>query len=197
QALISGSFSLMRQATMLGFWPRVSIRHTSASAMGQIYVPAINWLLMFGAMGLVLGFGSSSALASVYGLAVSATMLITTVLSYTVARYVWHMHWRLALGITVCLLVIEVAFVGANSLKIGDGGWFSLVIAAAFFALMTTSRRGQQLMAARRAQEVIPLQDFFEVMRIEMPARVPGTAVFLAIDAEGAPAALMQNFTHN
>ncbi|HEY6726775.1 MAG TPA: potassium transporter Kup [Polyangiaceae bacterium] len=197
QALISGSFSLMRQATMLGFWPRVSIRHTSASAMGQIYVPAINWLLMFGAMGLVIGFGSSSALASVYGLAVSATMLITTLLSYAVARYVWRVHWLLALGITVVLAAIEVAFVGANSLKIGEGGWFSLVIAAVFFALMTTWRRGQQLMAERRAQEVIPLQDFFEVMRIEIPARVPGTAVFLAIDAEGAPVTLMQNFTHN
>jgi KUP system potassium uptake protein len=197
QALISGSFSLMRQATMLGFWPRVSIRHTSASAMGQIYVPAINWLLMFGAMGLVLGFGSSSALASVYGLAVSATMLLTTLLSYTVARYVWRFHWLPALAITMCLAVIEIAFVGANSLKIGEGGWFSLVIAAVFFALMTTWRRGQQLMGERRAQEVIPLQDFFEVMRIEMPARVPGTAVFLAIDAEGAPLTLMQNFEHN
>jgi len=197
QALISGAFSLMRQATMLGFWPRVSIRHTSASAMGQIYVPAINWLLMFGAMGLVLGFGSSSALASVYGLAVSATMLITTFLAYAVARYVWRVHWLLAIGVTLCLVTIEAAFVGANSLKILDGGWFSLVIAAGFFALMTTWRRGQQLMGARRAQEVIPLQDFFEVMRIEMPARVPGTAVFLAIDAEGAPLTLMQNFEHN
>ncbi|HEU5077273.1 MAG TPA: KUP/HAK/KT family potassium transporter, partial [Polyangiaceae bacterium] len=197
QALISGAFSLMRQATMLGFWPRVGIRHTSASAMGQIYVPAINWLLMIGAMGLVIGFGNSSALASVYGLAVSATMLITTLLAYAVARYVWGVHWTLALCITLCLAVIETAFLGANLLKIGEGGWFSLVIAAAFFALMTTWRRGQQLMAERRAREVIPLQDFFEVMRIEMPARVPGTAVFLAIDAEGAPITLMQNFTHN
>lgn len=197
QALISGAFSLMRQATMLGFWPRVGIRHTSASAMGQIYVPAINWLLMTGAMGLVIGFGSSSALASVYGLAVSATMLITTLLAYVVARYVWGVHWTLALSVTLCLALIEAAFLGANLLKISEGGWFSLVIAAVFFALMTTWRRGQQLMAERRATEVIPLQDFFEVMRIEMPARVPGTAVFLAIDAEGAPITLMQNFTHN
>lgn len=197
QALISGSFSLMRQATMLGFWPRVSIRHTSASAMGQIYVPAINWLLMLGAMGLVFGFGSSSALANVYGLAVSATMLITTLLSYYVARYVWGVHWLIACLITLCLLAIELAFVGANSLKIVEGGWFSLVIATMFFALMTTWRRGQQLMGERRAQEVIPLEDFFEVMRIERPARVPGTAVFLAIDAEGAPLTLMQNFEHN
>lgn len=197
QALISGSFSLMRQATMLGFWPRVSIRHTSASAMGQIYVPAINWLLMLGAMGLVFGFGSSSALANVYGLAVSATMLITTLLSYYVARYVWGVHWLFACLITLCLLAIELAFVGANSLKIVEGGWFSLIIATMFFALMTTWRRGQQLMGERRAQEVIPLEDFFEVMRIERPARVPGTAVFLAIDAEGAPLTLMQNFEHN
>jgi len=188
---------LMRQATMLGFWPRVSIRHTSASAMGQIYVPAINWLLMFGAMGLVVGFGSSSALASVYGLAVSATMFITTLLAYVVARYVWGVHWLLAVGVTACLVAIESAFVGANSLKILDGGWFSLVIAAVFFALMTTWRRGQQLMGERRMAEVIPLQDFFEVMVIERPARVPGTAVFLAIDAEGAPLTLMQNFEHN
>src|SRR5690606_25361076 len=127
----------------------------SASAMGQIYVPAINWLLMLGAMGLVFGFGSSSALANVYGLAVSATMLITTLLSYYVARYVWGVHWLIACLITLCLLAIELAFVGANSLKIVEGGWFSLVIATMFFALMTTWRRGQQLMGERRAQEVI------------------------------------------
>lgn len=197
QAVISGAFSLTRQATMLGYWPRMHIQHTSAKEIGQIYVPAINWMLMVATIGLVLGFGSSSKLAAAYGIAVTTTMVITTLLAYVVARHRWNWSRPQSIGLTVGLLCIDTAFFGANVVKIEQGGWFPIAIAALVFLVMTTWRKGRALLAKRVQADIVPLTDFFELMRIEPTSRVPGTAVFMTSNATGTPPALMNNFSHN
>jgi KUP system potassium uptake protein len=197
QALISGAFSLTRQATMLGFWPRVSITHTSASHAGQIYVPAVKWALLLGTAALVLGFGSSSRMAAAYGIAVTMTMLITTLIAHVVAREVWGWS-RLRAGLlTCCFLVADAAFLGANVLKIGDGGWVPLSIGFGMLILMTTWKKGRSLLGARLRESMVTIEDFFELMRIERPARVGGTAIFMSGTPSGVPPALMRNFEHN
>jgi KUP system potassium uptake protein len=197
QALITGAFSVTRQATMLGFWPRLRIQHTSDMQIGQIYVPLVNWLLMLATIGLVLGFGSSSALAAAYGIAVNMDMVITTLLAYVVARYVWRWPQWAALGTTLLLLSIDISFFGANLSKFADGGWFPLLIGAGLFTLMTTWKRGREILAERFREQMVPLSDFFELFRVEFPARVPGTAVYMTSNAIGTPPALMTNFLHN
>ncbi len=197
QAVISGAFSLTRQATMLGFWPRVRILHTSAKEIGQIYVPVVNWALMLATIGVVVGFRSSTNLAAAYGVAVTTTMVITTLLAYVVARRVWGWKTMTALVVTLLLLTPDLAFFIANMLKIEQGGWFPLTIAVCTFFLMTTWKKGATCLRARLLEELVPLEDFFELMRIERPARVPGTAVFMTSTAEGAPPALMQSLYHN
>jgi KUP system potassium uptake protein len=197
QAVISGAFSLTRQATMLGFWPRVEVQHTSARQIGQIYVPTINWMLMMATIALVLGFRTSSNLAAAYGIAVTTTMVITTLLAYVVARHHWGWGALPALGVTALFGVIDLGFFGANALKIGHGGWFPLLVGGAIFVLMTTWKRGRELLGARIRARIIPLEDFWELLRVERPARVPGTGVFMTSNAEGAPPALMQNFLLN
>ncbi|HSC89023.1 MAG TPA: potassium transporter Kup [Polyangiaceae bacterium] len=197
QALISGAFSITRQATMLGYWPRVRVNHTSEHEMGQIYVPSINWMLMFATIALVLTFGSSSNLAAAYGMAVTTTMVITTALAYIVAVHVWGWPvWQAAL-LTTLFMVVDFAFFGATLLKFIHGGWVPVAVASAILLLMTTWKRGRVLIAERVVQDIIPLEDFFEVMRIERPARVPGTAVFMTSNSDGTPPALMLNFQHN
>ncbi len=197
QALITGAFSVTRQAMMLGFWPRFRVEHTSAEKIGQIYVPLINWLLMLSAIGLVLGFGSSSKLAAAYGIAVNMDMVITTMLAFVVARTVWHwpLHWCVL--ITIGLLTVDLAFFGANASKIPDGGWFPLLIGGGLFALMTTWKRGRAILAERFREQMVPLSDFFELFHVERPARVPGFAVYMTSNSIGAPPALMTNFMHN
>jgi KUP system potassium uptake protein len=197
QALITGAFSVTRQAMMLGFWPRFRVDHTSAEKIGQIYVPLINWLLMLSAIGLVLGFRSSSNLAAAYGIAVNMDMVITTLLAFVVARTVWKwpLHWCLA--ITIGLLIVDLAFFGANASKIPDGGWFPLLIGGGLFALMTTWKRGRVILAERFREQMVPLSDFFELFHVERPARVPGFAVYMTSNSIGAPPALMTNFMHN
>lgn len=197
QALISGAFSITRQAMMLGFWPRLRVAHTSARQIGQIYVPAINWLLMLATIGLVLGFGSSSKLSAAYGIAVSLTMVITPLLAYVVARNQWGWSVSLAGGVTLIFLIPDLAFLGANLVKIADGGWFPLVIGAAIFTLLTTWKRGRVILAERFREQMVPLQDFFELIHVERPARVPGMAVFMTSNRDGTPPALMHNFMHN
>jgi KUP system potassium uptake protein len=197
QAVISGAFSLTRQATMLGFWPRVQISHTSAKEIGQIYVPTINWVLMLATIGLVLGFRSSTNLAAAYGVAVTTTMVITTLLAYVVARELWGWSVLASLAVTVLFIIPDLAFFGANLVKIEQGGWFPLMVAAAMFVLMTTWKRGRELLGQRIRDNMVPLRDFYELIRLERPARVPGTAVFMTGNAEGTPPALMHNFTHN
>jgi KUP system potassium uptake protein len=197
QAVISGAFSLTRQATMLGFWPRVEVQHTSAREIGQIYVPTINWMLMLAAIALVLGFRTSSNLAAAYGIAVTTTMVITTLLAYVVARHQWGWSRFTALSLTSVFVAIDLSFFGANALKIAHGGWFPLLVGGAIFLLMTTWKKGRELLGQRIMAQVIPLEDFWELLRVEFPARVPGTAVFMTSNAEGTPPALMQNFHLN
>jgi KUP system potassium uptake protein len=197
QAVISGAFSLTRQAVQLGYSPRVRIRHTSAREMGQIYIPGTNWALMLACIGLVVGFRSSSNLAAAYGIAVTATMGITSILLYVVARERWG--WtRLTAGLLITLfLVADLAFFGANSLKIPHGGWFPLVIAGAVYTLMATWRQGRRLLAQRLQAELLPLERFLQDAKERQPLRVPGTAVFMYGHPTGTPPALLLNLTHN
>jgi KUP system potassium uptake protein len=197
QALITGVYSLTNQATMLGFMPRVSVQHTSAQERGQIYVPAMNWLLMLMTIGLVIGFGSSSRLAAAYGIAVTLTMVITTLLAYSLAREGWGWSAPRALAVTLLFLVPELFFFGANVSKIPHGGWFPLAAGAAIFAVMTTWKRGRRILSERFEDRLVPLQDFYEIMHVERPARVPGTAVFMTSAAAGTPPPLLHNFVHN
>jgi KUP system potassium uptake protein len=197
QALISGVYSLTSQGTMLGLLPRVKIEHTSAHERGQIYVPLVNWLLMLATIGLVLGFKSSSNLAAAYGIAVTLTMVITSMLAYFWVRHVWHWgRWK-AGALTLLFLIPELVFMGANAIKIEHGGWFPLVVGAGIFVTMVSWQRGREILAQRFREQLLPLADFFEIMRVEVPARVPGTAVFMTSTRDGTPPALLHNFLHN
>ena len=194
QAVISGAFSLSRQAVMLGYLPRLRIIHTSSKEIGQIYIPMVNWFLMLATIGLVLGFRSSSGLAAAYGIAVTTTMVITTVLAYRVASRDWR--WGMvAIAATAIFLVIDVMFLGANAIKFLDGGWFPLVIAGGVFLLMTTWKRGRAILADRYRERTMPWVEFTEMA--EEITRVPGTAVYMTSNLETTPPALVQNTRHN
>ncbi|HEY6562443.1 MAG TPA: potassium transporter Kup [Polyangiaceae bacterium] len=197
QALISGAYSLTRQAIMLGYSPRMRIEHTSAHQIGQIYVPALNWIMMLATIGLVLGFRSSAALAGAYGIAVIITMVITTLLAYIVARNRWGWSPLVAAAVTIVFLVPDLALFGANINKIPHGGWFPLLLASAVFMVFTTWKRGRAILSERFRDQMVPLTDFFELIHVERPARVPGIAVFMTSNAQGTPPALMHNFMHN
>ena len=197
QAVISGAFSLTYQAVQLGYSPRVRIRHTSAREIGQIYIPGANWALMLACIGLVVGFRSSSNLASAYGIAVTATMGITSILLYVVARERWGWS-RLTAGLLIALfLVADLGFFGANSLKILHGGWFPLVVAGALYTLMSTWRQGRRILAQRLQTALLPLDRFLQDIRERQPLRVPGTAVFMYGRPTGTPPALLLNLAHN
>jgi KUP system potassium uptake protein len=197
QALISGAYSLTMQAIQLGFMPRLKIEHTSSTEMGQIYIPALNWGLMLGCIAIVIGFGSSSNLAAAYGVAVTATMVITTVLLGVVERRMWGWSLPLTLALSGFFLVIDLAFFGANVIKIPHGGWFPLVVGALIFLLMTTWKKGRRILAARLLSRAHPIEDFLRDISKNPPARVPGTAVFMNGTAAGIPPALMHNLEHN
>lgn len=191
QALISGAFSLAMQASRLDYLPRLRLQHTSAHEHGQVYIPAVNWALMAACVATVLTFGSSSSLAAAYGVAVTATMLITTVLLFRVAREHWH--WPLALVAPVfgAFLIVDFAFLGANLLKVPQGGWFPLVVGLLVFATMTTWRSGRQLMLERSRGRNMPLTAFVQSIAEVPPSRVPGTAIYLHGDADAVPPALL------
>lgn len=197
QALITGAFSLTMQAVQLGYLPRVSIAHTSAEEIGQIYISSINWALMVACVALVLAFRSSSNLAAAYGVAVTTTMVITTILLYRVENKRWHWARPAAIISTAFFLVIDLAFWGANLLKIPAGGWFPLVIGAAVFIAMTTWRRGRTILGQRLRAGTPVLGDFIERVDYDHLARVPGAAVFMYSDPNGTPPALVQNLRHN
>ncbi|MCC6241708.1 MAG: potassium transporter Kup [Gemmatimonadaceae bacterium] len=197
QALISGAFSLTLQAVQLGYSPRVRIDHTSSRERGQIYIPAINWLLMLCCIGLVLGFRTSTNLAAAYGVAVTTTMTITTVLFYFVAREKWGWNAAFALFVTAGFLVIDLAFWGANLLKIPHGGWFPLLIGVIVFSLLSTWKRGRQILTERLRTGSMPRDLFLESMASHSPMRVSGTAVFMYGDRAGTPPALLHNLKHN
>src|SRR4051812_41610707 len=197
QALISGVYSLTSQATMLGFLPRFSIRHTSAHERGQIYIPSVNYALMLAAIGLVLGFKSSDALAAAYGIAVTLTMVITTILAFFLVRYGWGWGYHKAIPVTLVFFVPEMFFVSANVVKIEHGGWVPLAIGAVIFTIMVTWKRGREFLSERFREQLLPLSDFYDVIAVELPARVPGTAVFMTGARDGTPPALLHNFLHN
>ncbi len=197
QAIISGAFSLTRQAIQLGYLPRMEIVHTSAVEIGQIYLPAVNWLLMVATIGLVLGFQRSTNLAAAYGVAVTMTMVITTLLAYVVTRRVWGWRlWQSAL-VTGAFLVADLAFFGANFVKIPDGGWFPLVVGAVVFVLMTTWKRGRSILNDRLQAGALPFESFIATFSPELVRRVPSTAVFMSRDPAATPAALLHNLKHN
>jgi KUP system potassium uptake protein len=196
QAVISGAFSLTRQSVQLGFCPRLRIEHTSAQQIGQIYVPAVNVMLMLATIGIVLGFHSSSNLAAAYGVAVTTTMAITTILLVVVAREHWKWS-RAAAGALSLFLVVDLAFLGANVPKIPHGGWFPLVVAAGVITLMTTWRTGRRILNEYLRQRSLPFERFRAEALDSSITRVPGTAVFLTRGPEGIPPSLLHNLQHN
>jgi KUP system potassium uptake protein len=197
QALISGAFSLTQQAVQLGYWPRVRIVHTSGDSAGQIYVPEVNWALMIACVALVLGFRASTNLAAAYGIAVTGTMSITSILYYAVARLRWRWSKLRAGTIVAAFLVVDLAFFSANATKIISGGWFPLAIALVVFVIMTTWRRGRNELAKRMSEAMMPLGLFMEDLAATRPYRVSGTAVFMTSTMDGVPAVLLHHFKHN
>ncbi|MBC7802944.1 MAG: potassium transporter Kup [Candidatus Parcubacteria bacterium] len=197
QATISGAYSLTKQAIQLGFLPRMTVVQTSERERGQIYVPAINWMLLAAVLAAVVGFGSSSNLASAYGVAVTATMLVDTLLTFFVVRYLWRYPLWLCLFATGFFAVIDIAFFSATLLKVVDGGWFPLLIGAIVFTVMTTWRKGRSIMFNRLRSSSVPLKPFLDSLFVESPQRVPGTAVFLTATPEVTPHALLHNLNHN
>jgi KUP system potassium uptake protein len=197
QAVITGSFSLTLQAIQLGYCPRLRIDHTSSEQFGQIYIPAINRALMVSSIALVLGFATSSKLAAAYGLAITITMVVTTLLFFLLVRDRWHWNPVLATIFAVTFLTIDLAFFGANLLKVVHGGWFPLVIAGTIYVMMTTWRDGRQLLAARLRNSMLSTELFIADQMSSAPLRVPGTAVFMSGNPMGTPLALRQNVAHN
>ena len=197
QALISGAFSLTRQAIQLGYSPRLDIQYTSSHHQGQIYIPQVNWALMFATLGLVLGFRTSSALAAAYGMAVTLTMLITTMLAYLVARSAWGVPRAVAGSLALFFLVIEFAFFGANLTKIAHGGWFPLVIGAIVYTGLSTWKRGRALLAERMRERLYPFDQFLQDIAGYPPQRVTGTAIFMTSNLQGTPPTLLHNLQHN
>jgi KUP system potassium uptake protein len=197
QALISGAFSLTRQAIQLGYSPRLDIDHTSSEEMGQVYVPQVNWGLMVATIVIVVGFRSSGALAAAYGIAISMTMVITAVLLHVVATERWKWPLPVALMLTGTFLVVDLAFFGANLLKFLQGGWLPLLIAWFLFTLMTTWKSGRNILAERLTARAVPLEDFMAAVDAHPPVRVPGTAVFMTAQPQGTPPALAHNLRHN
>jgi KUP system potassium uptake protein len=197
QASITGTASLTRQAIQLGFLPRLNIVQTSARAYGQVYVPALNWFLLVMVLAAVLVFGTSSNLTQAYGVALTGTMLVTTILTFFVIRYAWRYPLWLCLAATGFFFAIDVAFFGSAMLKVPHGGWFPLAIGVGVFIIMTTWRRGREVMFARLSESAVPLQPFLKSLMRDPPHRVPGTAIFLTAAPEATPHALLHNLNHN
>jgi KUP system potassium uptake protein len=197
QAVISGAYSLTMQAVQLGFSPRIKIDHTSTREFGQIYIGGVNWALMAGCIMIVFGFRTSSNLAAAYGVAVTTTMVITTILFYVVARELWGWSRLTAGALTILFLIIDGAFFGANIIKVAQGGWLPLALAAAIFTVLLTWKRGRKILGDRIQAEALPLQDFITQTLAQPVRRVPGTAIFMNGSASKTPPALLHNLAHN
>ena len=197
QALISGSFSITRQAIQLGLVPRLDVEHTSPREIGQIYVPQVNWALMAATILIVVGFGSSGAVAAAYGIAVTLTMVITVLLLYIIMTERWSWPVPVAVAVTAGFLIIDLAFLGANALKVLQGGWVTLAVAWALFTLMTTWKTGRRLLAERLTARALPLEEFIAGVASRPPQRVPGTAIFMTAQPRGTPPALVHNLHYN
>ncbi|WP_256078537.1 potassium transporter Kup [Massilia sp. YIM B04103] len=197
QATISGTFSMTKQAIALGLLPRMRICHTSESEIGQIYIPAVNWLQLAVVLLAVVGFGSSENLAAAYGIAVTATMLATTILTFFVIRYRWKLPLLLCFAATGFFIVIDIMLFSASTLKLFHGGWFPLLLGGILFTTMLTWRTGRQLVFKNLEKHAIPLEDFLNSLFMAPPLRVPGTAIFLRGESDGVPHALLHNLSHN
>jgi KUP system potassium uptake protein len=197
QALISGAFSLTQQAVQLGYSPRVTIVHTSERAAGQIYVPEVNVALAIGTLFLVVAYRSSTALGQMYGVAVTGTMAITNLLFYSVARERWGWPLGRAVALLAVFMVIDVALFSSNLLKVGSGGWVPLVVAAAVFTLMSTWKRGRELLRGILVSRSLPVEDFIASLQEGRVHRVPGTAIFMTSESEGTPVVLLHHLKHN
>ena len=197
QALITAAFSVSKQAMQLGVLPRLRVLHTHERQTGQIYVPVVNWALYGAVVFAVVLFGSSSALASAYGIAVTLDMIITTVMTFFVIRYAWKLPLALCLAATGLFFIVDAVFLAANALKVLDGGWFPLLIGAVVFTLMTTWQSGRRLLNRRLREDSIDLDSFLKAIFVSPPLRVPGTAVFLNAASGSTPFALLHNLKHN
>ncbi|MDE3172228.1 MAG: potassium transporter Kup [Gemmatimonadota bacterium] len=197
QALISGAFSLMQQSVQLGYSPRVTIVHTSSREAGQIYIPEVNDILRLGTIVLVLAFGSVANLSAAYGIAVTGTMVITSLLFYAVARTRWNWSVLQAGALTLAFLIVDVALMAANFVKIEYGGWVPIAIAVAIFALMSTWKRGRTMLNRIMHAGALPLDLFLDDVARSKPTRVPGTAVFMSSSAQGVPVVLLHHLKHN
>jgi KUP system potassium uptake protein len=197
QAVITGAFSLARQAVQLGYLPRMEIRHTSETEIGQIYIPQINWILCAFVLALVVTFQSSSNLAAAYGVSVSGEMCVATLIAYVVARHVWGWSRLRAGAVTAVLITIDLSFFLANVVKIADGGWMPLVVGACLYAIFTTWKRGRQILVERLHESTVPLEPFIARLKDGNPPRVAGTAVFMTGTRDGVPYALLHNLKHN
>ncbi|MFS2005794.1 potassium transporter Kup [Duganella sp. CT11-25] len=197
QATISGTFSMTKQAIALGLLPRMRVMHTSASEIGQIYIPAVNWIQLIVVLLAVIGFGSSDKLAGAYGIAVTATMLATTVLTFFVIRYRWNLPLWLCFGATGFFIVIDILLFSASTLKLFHGGWFPLLLGSVLFTIMLTWKRGRELVFENLQKHAIPLEEFLSSLFVAPPTRVYGTAIFLRGESDGVPHALLHNLSHN
>ena len=197
QATISGTFSMTKQAIALGLLPRMRVLHTSESEIGQIYIPAVNWLQLMVVLAAVIGFGSSDKLAGAYGIAVTATMLCTTILTFFLTRYRWHLPLLVCFGATGFFLIMDIALFSASTLKLLHGGWFPLLLGAILFTVMVTWKRGRELVVENLQKHAIPLEDFLSSLFVAPPERVYGTAIFLRGESDGVPHALLHNLSHN
>ena len=197
QAVITGAYSLTHQAVQLGLLPRLEIRHTSESQVGQIYMPLVNWILLALVLFLCLLFGSSSALANAYGIAVTGTMVVTSLLAFTVFRQHWRWSLPLTLAVVVPMLLIEGVFLAANLLKLFHGGYVPVILGAVFALLMVTWSRGTAIVRAKAHKDSVPLESLVRMLQRSTPARVKGSAVFLTSDSDGAPSSLLHNLKHN
>ena len=197
QATISGTYSLTKQAIQLDYLPRMNVTQTSAREIGQIYIRGANWVLLFVIVAAVIGFGSSTRLASAYGVAVTGTMLVTTILTFFVVRFAWGYNLFLSIAATGFFIVIDAAFFSSSLLKIVEGGWFPLALAAIVFTVMTTWHRGREIAMASQKQTGTSFESFLNSLAEDPPLRVPGTAMFMAANADAVPGALLRNFACN
>ena len=197
QAVISGAYSLTSQAIQLGYCPRIQIKFTSEREKGQIYIPNINWLLLMAVVALVLVFRSSSALASAYGIAVTMTMMIDTILAFVVVRALWGWNWGQAALFLAFFVLVDFAFFSANIVKVLDGGWFPLILGLAVFTMLSTWKRGRALLYEKLTQDSMPLDAFIKSLEYGGPHRVQGTGVFMTTNPDGVPRAMLHNLLHN
>ncbi|MDP1630050.1 MAG: potassium transporter Kup [Caulobacter sp.] len=197
QAVITGAFSVTQQAVQLGLLPRIDIRRTSETQAGQIFVPQVNTMLMIGVLVLLFSFRSSHALASAYGIAVTGSMFVDTLLAFVIVRSAWKWGWPATLALLAPLVIIDLTFISSNMLKIPDGAWMPLAFGAVLVLIMWTWTKGAQILTDKTRRDSVPLSDLFDILKARPPHRVPGTAIFLTSDPDMTPVALMHNLKHN